>query len=48
MSKGETVYFGVESFSNLLSAAVETYPKECTGLIFGYESLDPEEVRFEI
>lgn len=44
----EYAYFEVNAFSNLLLAAVETYPKECTGLIFGYETRDPESSRFEV
>lgn len=48
MAEREDVYIRKEAFANLLLASIETYPKECTGLLFGEELIEPGDVRFDV
>lgn len=48
LKQRKVVYFDRTPFSVMLLSALETYPTECTGLLFGYENPDPAKATFEV
>ena len=42
------VYLNANAFVQLLLAAVETYPLEATGMVFGIRDIDPDTVDYEV
>ncbi len=42
------VFINSKVFTSLLLAALETYPKESAGLLFGYQCLEPDNIEYEV
>ena len=48
LSERDDIFFNIESFSTLLFSTIETYPNECSGLLFGNEDMNPQNIRYDV
>ena len=46
MVEREGIYIPIDTFSTLIMSAIETYPTECSGLLFGLEDLSTKYIRY--